>query len=99
MRGAASHQRAMAALLWALVFSAAYALAQGPAPAQPLRIQAAFAAAMGAPGVREAMARRGNAFHPASPDAAVAFFRSEHDQSAQLVGSPASSSTETLVAA
>lgn len=49
------------------------------------RIHAAFAAAMAMPEVQEAMAKQGNVINPSTPEAAVAFFRSEQDRYAKLV--------------
>lgn len=60
----------------------------GPAklPAADVRrIHAAFAAAMAMPEVQEAMAKQGNVINPSTPEAAVAFFRSEQDRYAKLV--------------
>jgi tripartite-type tricarboxylate transporter receptor subunit TctC len=49
------------------------------------RIHAAFAAAMAMPEVQEAMAKQGNVINPSTPEAAVAFFRSEQERYAKLV--------------
>lgn len=53
--------------------------------AEVKRIHAGFAAAMAAPEVQEAMAKQGNVIRPTSPEAAVAFFRTEQDKYAKLV--------------
>ena len=60
----------------------------GPAklpPDQVKRIHAAFASALATPEVKEAMAKQGNVINPGTPEAAVAFFRSEQDKYAKLV--------------
>jgi len=49
------------------------------------RIHAGFAAALATPEVQDAMARQGNVINPSSPEAAVAFFKSEQDKYAKLV--------------
>jgi tripartite-type tricarboxylate transporter receptor subunit TctC len=49
------------------------------------RIHAGFAAAMAMPEVQEAMAKQGNVIKPSTPEAAVAFFKTEQDKYAKLV--------------
>lgn len=60
----------------------------GPAklpPEQVQRIHAAWAQAMASPEVVDAMAKQGNVINPTTPEAAVAFFRSEQAKYAKLV--------------
>jgi len=60
----------------------------GPAklpPAQVKRIHDGWTAALAAPEVQEAMAKQGNEIKPTTPEAAVAFFKSEQDKYAKLV--------------
>jgi len=60
----------------------------GPAklpPAQVKRIHDGWTAALASPEVQEAMAKQGNVIMPTTPEAAVAFFKSEQDKYAKLV--------------
>jgi tripartite-type tricarboxylate transporter receptor subunit TctC len=60
----------------------------GPAklpPDQVKRIHAGFADALATPEVKEAMAKQGNTINPSTPEAALAYFRSEQDKYAKLV--------------
>ena len=60
----------------------------GPAglpPAQVKRLHDAFVAAFAMPETQDAMAKQGNAINPTSPEAALAFFRSEQAKYARLV--------------
>jgi tripartite-type tricarboxylate transporter receptor subunit TctC len=60
----------------------------GPAklpPAQVKRLHDAFAAAFAMPETQDAMAKQGNVINPSSPEAALAFFKSEQAKYAKLV--------------
>jgi tripartite-type tricarboxylate transporter receptor subunit TctC len=60
----------------------------GPAklpPDQVKRLHAAWTAALATPEVQEAMAKQGNVIKPTTPEAALAFFKSEQDRYAKLV--------------
>jgi len=60
----------------------------GPAklpPAQVQRLHDAFVAAFAMPEAQDAMAKQGNVIHPSSPEAALAFFKSEQAKYAKLV--------------
>ena len=60
----------------------------GPAklpPAQVKRMHDAWTAALASAEVQEAMAKQGNVIKPTTPEAAVAFFKSEQDKYAKLV--------------
>jgi len=60
----------------------------GPAklpPAQVKRLHDAFVAAFAMPETQEAMTRQGNVINPSSPEAALAFFKSEQAKYAKLV--------------
>jgi tripartite-type tricarboxylate transporter receptor subunit TctC len=60
----------------------------GPAklpPAQVKRMHDAWTAALATAEVQEAMAKQGNVIKPTTPEAAVAFFKSEQDKYAKLV--------------
>ena len=60
----------------------------GPArlpAADVARIHAAYVTAFNSPDVKEAMARQGNTINPSTPDAALAYFKSEMTKYARLV--------------
>jgi tripartite-type tricarboxylate transporter receptor subunit TctC len=60
----------------------------GPAKlpaAEVKRLNAAWTAALATPEVQEAMAKQGNVIKPTTPEAALAFFKSEQERYAKLV--------------